>query len=185
MQCPRLDRCSTVRSDGPASSRNARDLSRYADSRTVARPLDASGSFVEEPAPASSLYHLVGAVLALSRLTERLAPLNTESMQNVTSAGARTAPRDLPGSGPIVVHIGRHRIRQTQGTSEIVAMETGLTTVERDFYQQHGYLHIQGLLSPTKPRRTGRSATAWLTAPATAMRHGAASVPANKAAGCA
>ena len=64
--------------------------------------LDASGSFVEEPAPASSLYHLVGAVLALSRLTERAAPLNTESMQSVTSAGARTAPRALPGSGPIV-----------------------------------------------------------------------------------
>ena len=64
--------------------------------------LDASGSFIEEPAPASSLYHLVGAALALSRLTERAAPLNTESMQNVTLAGTRTAPRDLPGSGPIV-----------------------------------------------------------------------------------
>ena len=29
-------------------------------------------------------------------------------------------------------------------------METGLTAVERDFYQQHGYLHIQGLLSPNE-----------------------------------
>ena len=35
--------------------------------------LDAWGSFIEEPAPASSLYHLVGAVLELSRLPERLA----------------------------------------------------------------------------------------------------------------
>ena len=34
--------------------------------------LDAQGSFVEEPAPASSLYHLVGAVLELSGLAERL-----------------------------------------------------------------------------------------------------------------
>ncbi len=57
--------------------------------------LDAWGSFVEEPAPASSLYHLVGAVLELSRLAERLSSLGAESTQNIASAGA--APRDLPG----------------------------------------------------------------------------------------
>jgi mannose-6-phosphate isomerase len=57
--------------------------------------LDAWGSFVEEPAPASSLYHLVGAVLELSRLAERLSSLGAEPTQNIASAGA--APRDLPG----------------------------------------------------------------------------------------
>jgi mannose/cellobiose epimerase-like protein (N-acyl-D-glucosamine 2-epimerase family) len=62
--------------------------------------LDAWGSFIEEPAPASSLYHLVGAVLELSRLVERLWPLNAESTQDVTSASAGAAPRDLPGGFP-------------------------------------------------------------------------------------
>jgi mannose-6-phosphate isomerase len=57
--------------------------------------LDAWGSFVEEPAPASSLYHLVGAVLELSRLAERLSSLGAEPTQNIASAGA--APRDFPG----------------------------------------------------------------------------------------
>jgi mannose/cellobiose epimerase-like protein (N-acyl-D-glucosamine 2-epimerase family) len=62
--------------------------------------LDPSGAFIEEPAPASSLYHLVGAVLELSHLTERPARLHAESMHNVTSTGGRSAPGDLPGSVP-------------------------------------------------------------------------------------
>jgi mannose/cellobiose epimerase-like protein (N-acyl-D-glucosamine 2-epimerase family) len=60
--------------------------------------LDARGAFIEEPAPASALYHLVGAVMELSRLADRLSSLGAESTQNIASAGA--APRDPPGGFP-------------------------------------------------------------------------------------
>ena len=57
--------------------------------------LDARGSFIEEPAPASSLYHLVGAVLELSRVTEQLSSSN-ELTVSAPSTGADVAPRSPP-----------------------------------------------------------------------------------------
>jgi mannose/cellobiose epimerase-like protein (N-acyl-D-glucosamine 2-epimerase family) len=57
--------------------------------------LDAWGTFIDEPAPASSLYHLVGTVLELSRVAEPLSPIGKGS--RVSSAGSGAATRNPSG----------------------------------------------------------------------------------------
>jgi mannose/cellobiose epimerase-like protein (N-acyl-D-glucosamine 2-epimerase family) len=59
--------------------------------------LDARGSFIEEPAPASSLYHLVGAVLELSRVAQAAPEGSAEANVNSPSTGAAAPTRNPPG----------------------------------------------------------------------------------------
>jgi mannose/cellobiose epimerase-like protein (N-acyl-D-glucosamine 2-epimerase family) len=59
--------------------------------------LDAWGSFIEEPAPASSLYHLVAAVLELSRVAQPVPERSAESNVSSPSTGAAATTRNLPG----------------------------------------------------------------------------------------
>jgi mannose-6-phosphate isomerase len=54
--------------------------------------LDARGTFIEEPAPASSLYHLVSAILELDVLVDRRPRLRCAATANVDSAEADPVP---------------------------------------------------------------------------------------------